>query len=151
MSDYDIMIKWLKYDEDETKKMLARLKLQKMEDLKLQIIAQNPTLLGVGLPGPNEPEVGVEPGGPSVMLNPNQGQPQPQQPPMPGMPPAGGPPIPGPTGMRKYMDDDSGPPMSGSGNAIPEPDEEDIRRFDLDIKDYESEIDYEETDPSEEA
>jgi hypothetical protein len=43
MSDYDILTKWLKYSEDEAKKMLARLKIQKLEDLKLQIIAQNPT------------------------------------------------------------------------------------------------------------
>ncbi len=151
MSDYDIMTKWLKYDEDETKVMLARLKIQKLEDLKLQVIAQNPTLLGVGIPGPNEQEVGSEPGGPNPMLAPEQGGAQPGQPPMQpqGMPPMG---------MKKYMDGDDQegnkiqgkPPVSGSGNALPDPSDEDVKRFDLDIKDFEKEMDEEEIDMSEE-
>ena len=170
MSDYDIMTKWLKYSEDEAKKMLARLKIQKLEDLKLQIIAQNPTLLGVGLPGSQEQEVGTEPGGPSPMLGPDAagGDPMAGGVP-PGGPPAGGPggaPPGGPTGMmRKYMGaDDGGDPMGGapvpsgqpqgpppqnSGAALPTPSDEDIKKFDLDIKDFEKEMDEEEIDYSE--
>jgi hypothetical protein len=151
MSDYDILTKWLKYDEEEVQAMLARLKIQKLEDLKLQIIAQNPTLLGVGLPGPDDLEVGVEPGGPNPMLAPGQGAPP------PGMPP-------GPMGMKKFMDDDDdpaagamattpdsgSPPMSGAANPIPEPNEDDIKKFNLEIQDFESEMDEEERDVSEE-
>lgn len=160
LSDFDILTKWLKYSEEEAKKMLARLKIQKLEDLKLQIIAQNPGVLGVGIPGPNEQEVGTEPGGPSPMLSPDQGMGGP--PPAPGgsisaVPPAapGGPPPMGAPSMRKYMDDgmddDEDPqqtPMSGSGNALPDPSEEDIKKFDLDIKDFEQEMDDEEQDMS---
>jgi hypothetical protein len=147
MSDYDIYIDWLKLDEDRAKKMLARLKIQKLEDLKLQVISQNPGVLGIGAPGPNEPEVGAEPGGPNPMLAPDVSA-------------TGDTPVAPPNviGMRKYMNDDSeqGPknptqkPISGSGNALPDPSDEDIRRFDLDIKDFEKEMDEEEQDRSEE-
>lgn len=149
MSDYDILTKMLKYSDEEAKQMLARLKIQKLEDLKLQIIAQNPTLLGVGMPGPNEPEVGTEPGGPNAMLSPDQQMPQdqmqmPQDQMMQGQP----------QGMKKYMDDEEGqmgqqPPMQNSGMPLPEPTEEDITKYDLDIKDFAQEMDDEEVDQSE--
>ena len=45
MSDYDILNKWMGYSENETKLYIARLKMQKIEDAKLQVIAQNPALL----------------------------------------------------------------------------------------------------------
>jgi hypothetical protein len=155
MSDYDIMTKWLKYNDEEAKKMLARLKMQKLEDLKLQIIAQNPTLLGVGLPGPNETELGTEPGGPNPMLGseaPEQSPPDQQQ----ALPQ-------GVAGMKKYMDDGGdqmqsdpnmspspeSPPVSGSGNVLPQPSDDDIKKYNLDIKDYEQEMDEEEIDMSE--
>ncbi len=51
MADWDIQTRWMKYSEDETEEMLARLKIQKLEDLKLQVLAQNPQLIGVGIPG----------------------------------------------------------------------------------------------------
>lgn len=176
MSDFDIMTKWLKYPEEEAKKMLARLKIQKLEDLKLQIIAQNPTLLGVGLPGPSETEMGTEPGGPSPMLGPDGAAGGPPAGGPPGAPPGGpmagpgGAPPGGPQGMRKYMgtgNDDQqqggdpmggapvpggpqqGPPAPNSGAALPDPSDEDIRKFDLEIKDFEKEMDEEEIDYSE--
>jgi hypothetical protein len=170
MSDYDILTKWLKYTDEEAKKMLARLKIQKLEDLKLQIIAQNPTLLGVGLPGPNDTEIGTEPGGPNPMLGPDAagGAPPaggpPGAPPGGGMPaPMGGTPPPGAQGMRKFMDDEDdtadqagaggqqqqGPPAPNSGSALPEPSDEEIKKFDLDIQDFEKEMDDEEIDRSE--
>ena len=159
MSDYDILVLWLKYTEDEAKAMLARLKLQKLEELKLQIIAQNPQLLGVGLPGPDDTEIGAEAGGPNPMLGDQGGE---QPPPEGGMPP-------GAQGQRKFMDADpndpdggdpmggapaqgpQGPPPSGGngGVALPEPSEEDIKAFDLDIKDYTKEMDEEDIDYSE--
>lgn len=46
MSDYDILTKFMKYPENEAKEMLTRLKLQKLEDLKLQVLAQNPQIMG---------------------------------------------------------------------------------------------------------
>lgn len=142
MSDYDILTKWMKYDEDEALKMLARLKIQKLEELKIQIIAQNPTLLGVGLPGPDETELGAEPGGPSPMLG--------DEPPPEG----------GEAGSPEGMGPESGgevPPMlagggepAPTGGTLPDPTEEDIRKFNLDIRDFAAEMDEEEIDRSEE-
>lgn len=145
MSDYDIHVKLLKYSEDDSKEMLARLKIQKLDDLKLQIIAQNPSIVGVGLPGPDDLEVGMEPGGPSPMLG--SEQPPTQQ--IPQDPTQQMPPM---QSMKKFMDDDgmnTQPPISGMGNPIEEPSEDDINKFDLDIKDFESEMDDEEIDASE--
>jgi hypothetical protein len=168
MSDYDIMIKLLKYSEEEAEKMLARLKIQKLEDLKLQIIAQNPTLLGVGLPGSDETEVGTEPTGPSPMLGGSMGAPPggpmggpmaagpPMGPDMGGAPPGGpemggappgGPP---PMGMRKYMDDEEEEDGSNDMSTIPDVNEDDVKKYDLEIKDYAQEMDEEEIDVSEE-
>lgn len=161
MSDFDILVRWMKYNEEEAKEMLARLKLQKLEDLKMQIIAQNPQLLGVGLPGPDETEIGAEPGGPNPMLGGEEGQ----QPPEGGMPP-------GAQGQRKYMDADPNdpnagqdpmggapvpggpggpqqPPQGQGGVSLPDPEEEDIKAYDLDIKDYSKEMDQEDIDYSE--
>jgi len=143
MSDYDILTKWMKYDEEESLKMLARLKIQKLEELKLQIIAQNPTLLGVGLPGPDETEIGSEAGGPSPMLG--------DEPPEGGE--EGGP----EDGGAGVPAGDDTPPMLDSGGAqaaptngmLPDPTEEDIRKFNLDIRDYAAEMDEEEQDMSE--
>jgi len=165
MSDFDILTKWMKYDEEETKKMLARLKIQKLEDLKLQIVAQNPTLLGVGLPGVEETEIGTEPGGPNPMLG-AEGLPAAPEsagagaapPPAgaSGLPQGGGtePPLlpPGTAGMRKYMSDgeeQNTTPVSGSGNVIPTASDDDIKKYNLDIKDFEKEMDEEEIDASE--
>jgi hypothetical protein len=148
LSDFDILTKWLKYSEDEAQEMLSRLKMQKLEELKLQIIAQNPTLLGVGLPNPNEPEIGTEPGGPNPMLG---GEPE-----MGAAGDQGG--AMGPQGMRKYMDDGNEDPMGApqgatpamnSGVVLPEPTEEDIQKYDLEIKDFAQEMDDEEIDRSE--
>ena len=88
-----------------------------------------------------------------------------------GMPPgggaAGGMPT-GAMGMRKYMDGDPEagappeggmepppeggmePPVAGSANPLPDPTETDIKRFDLEIKDFSQEMDEEEEDRSEE-
>lgn len=143
MSDFDILTKWMKYDEDEAKQMLARLKIQKLEDLKLQIIAQNPQLLGIGLPGDDESQVGSEPGEDQPMLGGGGEQPPPggEEPPMDGMDPGmGAPPPGGPAGTA---------PQGGGSITLPDPTDEDIRKYNLDIKDYGSEQDEEEIDPSE--
>lgn len=148
MSDFDILTKWMKYTEDEAKEMLARLKVQKLEDLKLQILAQNPQLLGVGVPSQGEQEVGTEPGGPGPNLGPEAGAlpggappgGQPGAPP-PGQPPApGAPPLPPPPGMI---------PPAGQAQPLPTPSEDDIVKYDMEIEDYESEQDFEDQDPTE--
>ena len=54
MSDYDVLTKWMKYSPEEAEKMITRNKIQKLEDLKLQVVAQNPSMLGVGMPFDNE-------------------------------------------------------------------------------------------------
>jgi hypothetical protein len=149
MSDYDIYRLILKFSEDEIEEMLARLKLQKLEDLKLQIVAQNPAILGVGIPGQEQPgqELGAEAGGPAPQLSPDMG----------GMPPAGGPPMGAPPPAADAPDT---PPMDGNpppapegqqppqGQELEDPSEDDIKKFDLEIQDYSSEQDHEDRDRS---
>lgn len=144
MADYDIMTRILKYNDEETEEMLSRLKIQKLEDLKLQVLAQNPQLLGIGIPGQDaQPgqEMGTEAGGPAPNPAPGGEQPPPT-PPDQGAPPAppgaeGQPPAPAPQGAT--------PP---EGSPIPEPEAADIKKFDLEIQDYESEADEEDIDYS---
>lgn len=151
MADYDIYRLWMQYTENETEEMLSRLKLQKLEDLKLQVLAQNPALLGIGVPGPDGQqgqELGVQPGGPAGM----------PAPPMPGAAPP--PPAPG-MAADEPPEDDVPPemggapaPMPGPGNppqeggALPEPEDEDIKKYDMEIQDYETEQDQEPIDHS---
>jgi hypothetical protein len=139
LSDFDILTKWMKYSEEEAKEMLARMKIQKLEELKLQIIAQNPTLLGIGMPGPNEEEIGTEAGGPSPMMG---GGPE-------EMPPEGD--EDDPTGMGGPVPSPEGGPMMGGGTGVPlpEPTREELKKFNLEIEDSAKEMDEEEIDYSE--
>lgn len=139
MSDYDIMSKILKYGEDETEEMLARLKLQKLEDLKLQVLAQNPQLLGVGIPGQekNEPELGTTAGGPTTMPGPEG-----EQSPEGGEQPSG----------EETQPEGQEPEQPGQQPPEPsnleEPTEEDLKKYDLEIQGYEAEQDVEDIDYS---
>jgi hypothetical protein len=109
--------------------------------LKLQIIGQNPQLMGVGVPGApqGEAEMGAEPGGP----NPNLG-PEGEIPPLPdeGMPP--GEEQGSPTGGT------GAPQAGGSGTALEEPSEDDLKLYDLEMQTYSREQDAEDIDYSEE-
>jgi len=148
MADYDIVTKILKFSDDEADEMLARLKLQKLEDLKLQVLAQNPQLLGVGIPGADagggQGELGTEPGGPGMSPDPMAG----------GDPMAaagGGAGAPPPTATASGADEtpDADPGSKApEGANIPEPDGEDIKKYDLEIQDYEAEQDREDIDYS---
>jgi len=155
LADWDIHTKWMRYSQDEAEEMLARLKIQKLEDLKLQVLAQNPQLLGVGVPGqtpqPGQ-EIGAEPGGPNPMLGgpPGAGG-------APGGPPPGGPPLGGPPpggGLAAQSPPEAESPSGAPGPKPPEgapmaePDEEDIKKYDLEIQDYEAEQDIEDIDYS---
>lgn len=154
MSDFDILTRWMKYTEDETREMLARLKVQKLEDLKLQILAQNPTLLGVGTPGQNEQEIGGEPGGPNPNLGPDAAGGLPGGGPPGGMPPdmagggvpggpPGGPPMPPPPAES---DAPGMIPPAGNGKPLPKVSDADAVKYDMEIQDYETEQDVEDID-----
>jgi len=140
MADYDIMTKILKYQNDDAEEMLARLKIQKLEDLKLQVLAQNPQLLGVGIPGQDEEgqgqqEIGASPEGPSP-------QPQPEGSPPEGVPPEGMPPEGAPPAPEASQKSGAEP------SNIAEPSEEEIKKYDLELQNYESEADAEDIDYS---
>lgn len=137
MSDYDILVKFLKYTDREAKEIIARNKIQKLEDLKMQIIAQNPDLLGFGVPGDTEEnKISSEPGADGASINPDdhQGQGVDQGQPLPDEQPAE-------AGMKP---EEHGKKHSG----LPEPSEEDIKKYDLEIKGYSKEQDHEDIDYS---
>lgn len=137
MSDYDIYIKWMKYNQEETEEMLGRLKIQKLEELRTQVLSQNPQLLGIGVPGSeeekSEPSIGTEPGVPSANLEApqlgseispeSQTQSQPAEPQSPGS-------------------------ETPETQELSEPEKEDIEKYGLEIQDYESEMDEENPDYS---
>lgn len=135
MSDYDIMTKILRYSDDETEEMLARLKVQKLEDLKLQVLGQNPQLLGVGIPGTEEKsqELGAEAGGPTPMPSPEEGAP-PESPETPQAP---------------TPETENTPKIQAPEAAsLPDANPDDIKKYDLELQDYESEQDLEDIDYS---
>jgi hypothetical protein len=145
MADYDIMTKILKFSVDDAEQMLARLKIQKLEDLKLQVLAQNPQLLGVGIPGQDQggqPELGAEAGGPNAMPSPDGGAlPGPDGQPPEGAPPEGAQPEMGPEGGAAEK-------TQAEPVALPEPGEEDIKKYDLELQDFDAESDMEDIDYS---
>ena len=125
MSDYDIHLTVLKNTEDKIEEMLARLKIQKLEDLKLQVLAQNPASIGIGIPEDNKDqgEIGAEPGGPNTSPSPD-----------------------GMTSPDEQEGSQEEEPKSPEGpqpqdTSLPEPDHDDIKKYDLEIQDYESEMD----------
>jgi hypothetical protein len=131
ISDFDLLRNWMHYTEEETKDILARSKLQKLEDARLQVLQQNPQLLGVGIPSQEDEEVGATEEGPNKQLE------VPSEAPPEGAPPAmGGAETPQPSAP------------STSVEPLPEPSEEDIEKYDLSIQDYASEEDMESQDYS---
>lgn len=143
LSDYDIYVDIFKFNQQDAEEKLARLKIQKLEDLKLQVLTQNPQLLGVGIPGQEQtgPEIGAEPGGPTANLEPPTEE---------GMPTDMNAGLPAPTEEpvaaknSSNIEDNS----MNSQISLPEPNEEDIKKYDLEIQDYESDQDKESIDYS---
>lgn len=139
LSDYDIITKYLKYSVDDTQEMLARLKIQKLEDAKMQILGQNPQLLGIGIPADEQskenPEIGATPEGPNPDLSPEGELPalNDKESELPSVPEIG-----------KQSSGKSNQPSS-----LPDPTPEEIELFDMGIEDYAAEQDNEEIDFSE--
>jgi len=147
MSDFDIMTKILKYSVEDTEEMIARLKLQKLEELKLQVLAQNPQLLGVGIPSDEQSqrnEIGTEPGGPNPEISPSgiQGLGQTDTGPMAGLEGSG---------LPNELEGQTPEPEESKKtkpSLLPEPSEEDIKKYDLEIQNYGLEQDYQDIDYS---
>jgi hypothetical protein len=137
MSDFDLLTRFMKISEEEATRIISRNKIQKLEDLKIQIIGQNPQLLGVGTPGVQSSgtEMGTEPGGPT----PNLEAPAPEEGAETEQPEAESPEQPEEGGNEEIT------------TEIPEPEEEDIKKYDLGIENYSKDIDNEDIDWSEEG
>lgn len=142
MSDFDVLTEVMHYTKEEAEEFVSRMKVQKLEELKIQVMAQNPQLLGVGVPGQGEQEMGVEPGGPNPMLGPDGGG---MPPPLPGGPEGSGMEMPPPDVSQKS--DEMLPPKE-QGQPLPDPTEEELIRYDLEVQDYETEQDHEDIDYS---
>jgi hypothetical protein len=134
ISDYDILNKWMQYSESEAKILIGRMKMQKVEDAKLQIMAQNPALLGVGIPSQqeseNNQEIGATPEGPNQEISPDMQ-----------------------TNMSQETPPESGEiptqqPQTATPPVIPKATEEDIEKYDMRIMNYSAEEDIEEVDPT---
>ena len=133
MSDYDLLTKYMKIPDEEAQRVISRNKIQKLEDLKIQIIGQNPQLLGIGTPAAqsNEPEMGTESGGPVANLEDQGGE--------------------EPTGEAPPEQEQEESPQEKTMVAeLPDPTEEDLKKYDLAMQDYSRTIDSEEIDWSEE-
>lgn len=136
MSDYDLLTKYMKMPEEEAQRVISRNKIQKLEDLKIQIIGQNPQLLGVGTPAAqsNEPEMGTESGGPVANLEDQGGEGQGEQP-----------------AEENPAGQEEAPQEKTPVAELPDPTEDDIKKYDLGMQDYSRTIDSEEIDWSEEG
>lgn len=135
MSDYDLLTKFMKYTESEAESIISRNKIQKLEDLKIQVVGQNPQLLGVGTPGNNEEgtEIGVNAEGPNPMLG-LDGENQES----------------GPEETPNLEDIPDQELDNKSNIELESPSDEDIKKYDLGIEDYNKTVDDEVIDWSEE-
>lgn len=129
MSDFDILTRILEIEDDEAKMIVSRVKAQKLEELKLQIVGSNPELLGINTPEQEGTEIGTQAGGPSPMLGG-------EQPPAEAQPPVEGESPPMPPEQQQQP----------ATTQLPEPSKEEIEEYDLDIIDYSRDIDHEEID-----
>jgi Bacteriophage T4-like portal protein (Gp20) len=134
MSDFDLLTRFMKISEDEAERIISRNKIQKLEDLKIQIIGQNPQLLGVGTPGSEqgENEMGVEPGGPTANLGSEGETPE------------------SPEGQEQETQEPEAQKSKSESSPLPDPTEEEIKKYDLGMEDYSRNVDREEIDWSEE-
>lgn len=131
MSDYDLLTKYLKIPEEDAERIISRNKIQKLEELKLQVIGQNPQLLGMGIPGQesNEIEMGVEPGGPTPNLIGNEPDNEPIE------------------NIEQQPEESSQEIPSNEENIdFADPTEDEIKKYNMGIEDYNKVIDDEDID-----
>lgn len=140
MSDYDILTKYLKYSSEDAERMISRNKIQKLEELKIQIIGQNPQLMGVGTPGEESSglEMGTDDSGPNPMIG-IEDQMNDQQPETPKTDA----PIPEEEPNQELESDEDNVVFSS-------PNEDDLKKYNLGIEDYNKYLDDEDIDWSEE-
>jgi hypothetical protein len=142
LSDLDLLVDVMHYPEEEAKQKVARAMTQKLQELKLQVMSQNPQLLGIAMPEPGKNEMGTDAQGPTPSQMPGQeagGQPPPQQ----GQEMEA---EPGQEGGMSAMDTYGQNPPQPQGGKIPEPEEQEIRQYDMEILDLSKGIDEEEVD-----
>lgn len=116
-SHYDVLTRVLKHPPEEAKEIVARVLVGKLQELKLQVYASNPKLLGIAVPQPPQNEMGTESGGqtPDDFMS-GVGEPGTETP----------------------------PPEEGQTTAnpkttlIPEPDEDDIEKYNMTIDNKEN-------------
>lgn len=133
LSDWDILTKILKYSESDAEQMISRMKNQKIEEAKLQVLVQNPQLMGIGVPGAEEEQMGTEPGSS-----------------MPPPPPDGTEtPPPADDGSGATPENTAPPTNKNNAQHLEMPDEDEIKHYGMEIQNYGREIDAEEPDWSE--
>lgn len=139
-SNYDILTRILEHNEEDAKIIISRMKNQSLEEAKMQILIQNPQLLGVGVPASGEEQMGSETGGPNPLPAPdeapNQDNNAPDQ------------------NNEKPNQDNNAPNQNNktknnNSKPIENPNEDDIRLYDLEISSYSNDKDLEEPDYSE--
>lgn len=150
MSRYDALVEIGKYTPEAAREIASRAKAQAIEDMKIQVMGQNPIMLGLGQPGGMSQEMGGEAGGPNPMLggdDQQQGnQPPPDQSSENQQDTSGDNKPPPPGGEQVDKSGPAGKRGRSEGNPLPEPSEEDIKKYDLDIRDFSKEKDEEEID-----
>lgn len=139
MSDYDVLKLWMHYTEEEAQEIISRNQVQKLGDLKLQVVAQMPQLLGVGIPGQGEQEIGAQPGGANPMLNPEQTPEQGATSPEQGMS----------SPEQPQMKQSPTETMGTQAKPLADPTDEEIKKYDLEIQNYSKYEDDEDIDYSE--
>jgi len=157
MSKYDALVEILKYQPDVAREMSSRAKMQAIEDMKIQVMGQNPEMLGLGNPGEGDQEMGGEAGGPNPMLGGGQGAGGASGAGGEGEQPEGGdqgagggtPPPPGGGAGGTQAGGPAGAQAKPEAKPLPEPSDEDIKKYDLEIRDFSKEKDEEEIDPIE--
>lgn len=136
-SDLDLLTEVMHVPLEKAKEIVARSMVQKLQELKLQVMSQNPQLLGIAMPQQPDNEMGTEPGGaiPSDMNNPQAGQDSGSE------QDAGGQQQSGTSALDTY-----GQPQQPETQALEEPTEDDLKKYDLEIEDSSQGIDFEEID-----
>lgn len=143
-SDYDILTTIFKYSESKAREIMSRAKVQQLEQARLQVILSNPEMFGIGIPSDeeNSTQIGTDEMGPNPQLgdelsgNENE---------------FSGSDLSQSDGNEEKLS--LNPPQSQSNEMntemLPEPSDDDIRKYDLEIRNYAQEEDREEIDFSE--